>query len=96
MGIKNLNTFLQKNANAGIKQQDISSLEGKTLAIDTSIFLYKFMYAGRFIDNFLSQVIIYGVFNIKPIYVFDGAPPKEKQEILNQRKEQTGKKCIVN
>jgi flap endonuclease-1 len=91
MGIKNLNTFLQKNASEGIKQRDISTLEGKSLAIDTSIFLYKFMYAGRFIDNFLSQVSHLRSFNIRPIYVFDGAPPKEKQEILNQRKEQKEK-----
>ena len=91
MGIKNLNTFLQKNASEGITQEDISYLEGKTIAIDTSIFLYKFMYSGRFIDNFLSQVSHLRSCKIKPIYVFDGAPPKEKQEILNQRKEQKEK-----
>jgi len=91
MGIKNLNTFLQKNASQGIKEDDISSLQGKSLAIDTSIFLYKFMYSGRFIDNFLSQVSHLRSFNITPIYIFDGAPPKEKQEILNQRKEQKEK-----
>mgnify|MGYP003341279738 CR=1 FL=1 len=39
----------------------------------------------------MSQVSHLRSFNIKPIYVFDGAPPKEKQEILNQRKEQKEK-----
>ena len=91
MGIKNLNTFLQKYANQGIKEVDISELKGQTIAIDTSIFLYKFMYTMRFIDSFMSQVAHFRTHEIKPIYVFDGAPPKEKQEILNQRKEQKEK-----
>lgn len=91
MGIKNLNPFLQKKANEGIKEEDISYLNGKTIAIDTSIFLYKFMLSNRFIDNFLNQISHFRTHNIKPIYVFDGAPPKEKQETLNQRKEQKEK-----
>ena len=91
MGIKNLNSFLQKNASEGIQETDISSLSGNTIAIDTSIFLYKFKFAGRFIDNFMSQVGHFYSHNITPIYIFDGAPPKEKQEILNQRKEQKEK-----
>jgi len=91
MGIKNLNSFLQKNASEGIQETDISTLNGNTIAIDTSIFLYKFMYSGRFIDNFMSQVGHFYSHNITPIYIFDGAPPKEKQEILNQRKEQKEK-----
>lgn len=91
MGIKNLNSFLQKNAFEGIKELNISSLSGSSIAIDTSIFLYKFMYSGRFIDNFMSQVGHLYSNNITPIYVFDGAPPKEKQEVLNQRKDQKEK-----
>lgn len=91
MGIKNLNFFLKSNASEGIQELNISSLSGDTIAIDTSIFLYKFMYSGRFIDNFMSQVGHFYSHNITPIYIFDGAPPKEKQEILNQRKEQKEK-----
>ena len=79
MGIKNLNSFLQKNATEGIKQQDIS-LSGNTKYNDTSIFLYKFMYAGRFIDNFMSQVGHFYSHNITPIYIFDGAPPKKNRK----------------
>ena len=91
MGIKNLNSFLKNNASSGIEEANISSLSGDTIAIDTSIFLYKFMYSGRFIDNFMSQVAHFYSHNIRPIYIFDGAPPKEKQEVLNQRKEQKEK-----
>ena len=88
MGIKNLNSFLTKYAPNCIKEVDISTLEGYTIAIDTSIFLYKFMYSLKFIDNFLQQVWHFRKYKIQPIYVFDGAPPKEKQDTLNNRKEQ--------
>ncbi len=91
MGIKNLNTFLKDNAAAGIQEIEFSELKGQTIAIDTSIFLYKFMYSMRFIDNFMSQVAHFRSHDIIPLYVFDGAPPKEKQEVLNQRKEQKEK-----
>ena len=46
------------------------------------------MYSLKFVDNFIQQIYHFSKFNIKPIYVFDGAPPKEKQETLNNRKEQ--------
>jgi flap endonuclease-1 len=91
MGIKNLNSFLTKYSPNSIQEVDISTLDGYTIAIDTSIFLYKFMYSLKFIDNFLQQVWHLRKNNIQPIYVFDGAPPKEKQETLNNRKEQKEK-----
>lgn len=91
MGIKNLNNFISKHALQSMEEVDISDLSGSTVAIDTSIFLYKFMYSLKFIDNFIQQVFHFRKFNIQPIYVFDGAPPKEKQETLNNRKEQKEK-----
>lgn len=87
MGIKNLNTFITKYANEGIKDINISSLNGYKIAIDTSIFLYKFMYSNKFIDSFIQQIYHFQTFNIIPIYIFDGQPPKEKQNILEARKE---------
>ena len=94
MGIKSLNTFITTNANNSILDTKISSLEGKRIAIDTSIFAYKFMYSGKFIENFIQQVSHFAKHNISPIYVFDGAPPKEKQETLNSRKENKEKLCL--
>ena len=91
MGIKNLNSFLNRFATQCIQEVELESLEGSTIAIDTSIFLYKFMYSLKFIDNFLQQISHFRKYNIQPIYVFDGAPPKEKQETLNNRKEQKDK-----
>ena len=94
MGIKNLNPFITKKASDGIKDVDISEIEGDKLAIDTSIFLYKFMHSLKFIDSFIQQIFHFKKFNITPVYVFDGAPPKEKQDTLNLRKEQKDKLCL--
>ena len=93
MGIKNLNTFITNHAQESIQEVDISTLEGCKIAIDTSIFAYKFMYSSKFIDNFIQQVSHFTRFNMTPIYVFDGAPPKEKQDILNNRREHKEKLC---
>lgn len=87
MGIKNLNSFIKKHSQNGIKDITISDLQNRTIAIDTSIFMYKFMYSHRFIDNFIQQLFHLKSFNIKPIYIFDGKPPDEKKEVLDSRKE---------
>jgi flap endonuclease-1 len=87
MGIKSLNAFIKKHAYNGIKDITISELQNKTIAIDTSIFMYKFMYSHRFIDNFIQQLFHLKTFNIRPIYIFDGKPPDEKKEVLDSRKE---------
>ena len=87
MGIKNLNSFIKKHSLNGIKDITISDLQNRIIAVDTSIFMYKFMYSHRFIDNFIQQLFHLKSFNIKPIYIFDGKPPEEKKEVLDSRKE---------
>ncbi len=91
MGIKNLNSFLEKHAKLAITEQNLSKYKNKKIAIDTSIFLYKFMYSGKFMESFVNQVYHFSRFDIIPIYVFDGAPPKEKQDVLDNRKEHKAK-----
>ena len=91
MGIKNLNSFLEKHAKLAITEQNLSKYKNKKIAVDTSIFLYKFKYSGKFLESFINQVYHFARFDIIPIYVFDGAPPKEKQEVLDGRKEHKAK-----
>ena len=79
MGIKNLNSFLKNNASEGIEETDISSLSGNTIAIDTSIFLYKFMYSGRFIDNFMSLYHFYHIILHQFIYLMVHLLKKNKK-----------------
>ena len=86
MGIKNLNRFLQTSCDKSIQKIHISSLSGKKIVIDTSIYLYRFMGDGCLLENFYLMISIFREHNIIPLFVFDGKPPKEKDELLKQRK----------
>ena len=86
MGIKHLNKYLQDTCNESIKKIHISSLSGKKIVIDTSIYLYRFVGDGCLLENFYLMISIFRQYNIIPLFIFDGKPPKEKDELLKQRK----------
>ena len=86
MGIKHLNRFLQNSCDKSINKIHISSLSGKKIVIDTSIYLYRFMGDGCLLENFYLMISIFRQYNIIPLFTFDGKPPKEKEELLKQRK----------
>lgn len=86
MGIKHLNKFLQDSCDKSINKIHISSLSGKKIVIDTSIYLYRFVGDGCLLENFYLMISIFRQYNITPLFIFDGKPPKEKEELLKQRK----------
>jgi len=88
MGIRYLNRYLQSNCNEGIKQINLSDLSGKKIAIDASIYLYRYMGENALLENFYLMISIFREHNIIPLFVFDGKPPKEKEELLKLRKEE--------
>ena len=47
MGIKNINTILKKYAPDGIKRRNLSTYKYKKIAIDISIYLYRFKYSNN-------------------------------------------------
>jgi len=63
----------------------MSCFRGKTIVIDTSIYLYKFLSENALIENMYLMVSIFKHYEIKPIFIFDGKPPEEKKEILKKR-----------
>jgi len=87
MGIKNLNKFLKENAKESIKLGHVSELNGKKIAIDISIYMYKFASEGTLIENMYLMLSIFRYYNVIPIFVFDGKPPAEKKELLKKRRE---------
>lgn len=88
MGIKSLSTILNQYCKCGIKNVTLETFRGKVIAIDTSIFLYKFTYnTSDYLEGFTRQILRLLKNGIIPLYVFDGKPPKEKKEILNDRKD---------
>ena len=88
MGIRYLNRYLQSNCNEGITQIKLHDLSGKKIAIDTSIYLYRYMGENALLENFYLMISILREYNITPLFVFDGKPPKEKEDLLKLRKEE--------
>jgi flap endonuclease-1 len=87
MGIKFLNKILRDNCNQSIWQIDIGELAGKKIAVDISIYLYKYESNNALLENIYLMLAIFREYNIIPIFVFDGKPPPEKKELLQKRRE---------
>jgi len=87
MGIRYLNRFLLGNcSHQSIHKICLKYLSGKTVVIDTSIYMYKFMEKNALLENMYQMISIFRKYNIIPVFIFDGKPPKEKKELLIQRK----------
>jgi hypothetical protein len=87
MGIRNLNRFLKENASESIRLCKLAELSGKKIAVDISIYMYRFASENNLIENIYLMLSVFRHYNIIPIFVFDGKPPPEKKELLQKRKE---------
>ncbi len=87
MGINGLTSLLKKVSPNSIKVKKLYDYTGKKIAIDTSLFMHKFMYSyGNLITGFFDQIYHLRRRGITPIYIFDGKPPAEKNKVLKCRK----------
>ena len=102
MGIKNLKKFLDKYAPSSFSVKKYSEYSNKTIAIDTSLVIYKYVAAmrktGKDLTNKEGIVTshLHGLLflinkliglKITPIFVFDGKPPDIKKGTLTKRYE---------
>jgi flap endonuclease-1 len=100
MGIQGLTRVIADNAPAAIRENGIGTYFGRKVAIDASMSIYQFLVAVRSEGSVLTNEAgettshIMGMFyrtirmvenGIKPLYVFDGAPPKRKSGELAKR-----------
>ena len=86
MGIKHLNKFIKTNCSNCLSTISLKDLKDKEIAIDASIYLYRFISDNSLIENIYLMNSLFKKYNITPIFVFDGKPPPEKQKILLERK----------
>jgi 5'-3' exonuclease len=88
MGIKHLNRYLTTNCdNHAIRKAHLNEFKGKKVAIDASIYLYRFIGENKLIEHIYLMVSIFKSYGVEPIFIFDGASPPEKKELLAERKE---------
>lgn len=101
MGIKDLTRIIRERSPKSMKSESLYTFRDKKIAIDTSIFIYKSLSRvrcrdGYYLRNKEGMVVshIIGLFNktvqylsvgIQPIYIFDGKPPVEKWECIQER-----------
>jgi 5'-3' exonuclease len=88
MGIRYLNSLLNKKCKKSIKKMNLSCLSNKTIVIDVSIYLYKLSENGKLIEEMNELMCIFKKYNIIAVFVFDGIPPNEKNDILKKRHEE--------
>ncbi len=87
MGIKYLNSYLQRNCKSAINCVSLEQLSGKKIVVDTSIYMYKYEADGLLLENMYLLISILRYYNIIPIFIFDGKAPAEKKELIQKRKE---------
>lgn len=101
MGIKGLTQLIKHNSPNAIETVNLHKLSGKKVAIDASLFMYKMLINMRstnnsYLTNNDGKIVshITGIFyktanylavDITPIYVFDGKPPQNKDDVLKNR-----------
>ena len=97
MGIKNLNKYLRGNCPDSIRCIHLSELSGKKIAIDISIYLYKYEAENMLLENIYLLLSILRFYNIIPIFIFDGKAPDEKKALIQKRfqdRADAEKECI--
>lgn len=88
MGIKNLNSLIEIRSPNGVKTCSLSAFQGKRIAIDANVYLYKYMYGKTTpIDGIFFMVNKFKKFGITPVFIFDGKPPTEKDVTIFQRRQ---------
>jgi 5'-3' exonuclease len=87
MGIRKLNRYLRDSCSESIRCINMADISGKRIAVDISIYLYKYEGEDALLENMYVMLSIFRHYNIIPIFIFDGKSPPEKRALLIKRKE---------
>jgi len=87
MGVPHLNSLILSQAPEGTNKTHLSSLSGQKVAIDTSIFMYRYKEKDCLLENIYNLVNLFKKHNIVACFVFDGKPPEEKTAVIQSRRE---------
>lgn len=93
MGITKLADLIRLNAPDAISHKDIIDYSGKVIALDTSVVMNQFRAATPSLSpltGLFFRTLTFLEHDIKPVFVFDGKPPKEKAAVLEKRAHAAG------
>lgn len=86
MGIRHLNKLMHEKCPGSIKRMHFEELRGKKIAVDVSIYMYRFLADGALLENMYLMASILRHYDVHGIFVFDGPPPVQKTELIELRK----------
>lgn len=88
MGIKGLNRYLKKVCSQNsIKKITIHEMKNKTIVIDSSIFIYRFLEKDKLMECMFRMATSFLQNDITPIYIFDSKPEEQKKNLVIKRTE---------
>jgi 5'-3' exonuclease len=86
MGIPKLNKWLIDNCrHDSIQKIHLTDLQDKRIAVDISIFLYRFLVDGNFMEQLYLFLSTLRYYCIQPVIIFDGKAPAEKRATIQRR-----------
>lgn len=86
MGVPHLNALFCSQCSSGVEKTHLSSFSGWRVAVDASIYMYRYKENGVLLENMYNLVNLFKRYKIVPCFVFDGKPPEEKKAVLKARK----------
>jgi 5'-3' exonuclease len=88
MGIKNLHRFLKKHTELIYNEVKLSDYSNKTIAIDINVYLYRYksIHKDKWLNVFLTLVLLLCKYNIQCIFIYDTKAPIEKNAKKEERK----------
>lgn len=98
MGIPKLNKLLvDQCSQKSIHKIHLETLFKKKIAVDISIYLYRFLGDDNFMEHVYLFLSLFKYYCIEPIFVFDGKPPIEKTATIQKRniEKQTAKQEYI-
>jgi flap endonuclease-1 len=91
MGIRLLNNLIKYSCRNALTTTHFKDLYGKTICIDTHIYMYKFRQETTLIEGMFTLCNLFKKYNITPIFVWDGKAPAEKKNEIERRKNEKKK-----
>jgi len=86
MGVPHLNALFCSQCPQGVEKKPLNAFSGWKVAVDTSIYMYRYKEQGVLLENMFNLVNMLKRNNIVPCFIFDGKPPEEKKAIIKARK----------